>query len=58
MEVSVQFHAPADLPLGKNLRYPLCRRLGGSQSRSGLGVKRKKSHHCLLPGIEPRWSMP
>jgi hypothetical protein len=34
MEDSCQLHAPASLPLGKQLRSPLCRRLGGSQSRS------------------------
>jgi hypothetical protein len=34
--VSGQHHAPAALyPLGKGPRYPLDRRLGGPQSRSG-----------------------
>jgi hypothetical protein len=33
--VSGQLHAPAALPLGKSPRYPLYRRLGGPQSRSG-----------------------
>jgi hypothetical protein len=32
--VGGQYHAPAVLPPGKT-RYPLCRRLGGSQGRSG-----------------------
>jgi len=33
-----QSHAPANLPPGKT-RYPLCKRLGGPQGRSGLGGK-------------------
>jgi len=32
---------------GKSPRYPFDRRLGGPQSRSGLGGKEKKSHHCI-----------
>jgi len=32
---------------GKSLWYPLDRRLGGPQSQSGHGGKKKKSHHCL-----------
>jgi hypothetical protein len=36
MEVSGQLHAPAALPPGSLRRYQLDRRLGGSQSRSGL----------------------
>jgi len=43
MEVSVQFHAPSASPQGRSLRYPLDRRLGGPQSRSGRGVKEKNS---------------
>jgi hypothetical protein len=35
LEVSRQLHAPAALPPGKGPRYPLDRRLGGPQSRSG-----------------------
>jgi hypothetical protein len=37
MGVGGQRHAPADLPPGKT-RYPLYRRLGGPQGRSGKGV--------------------
>jgi hypothetical protein len=37
MELSGQFHAPAALSRGKSPRYPLDRRLGGPQSRSGRG---------------------
>jgi hypothetical protein len=38
MGVSAQRHAPAALyPRGKDPRYPLYRRLGGPQSRSGFG---------------------
>jgi hypothetical protein len=50
MEVSGQLHAPATLPPGKKLWYPLDRRLGGPQSRSGRGGEEK--HSQLLPGIE------
>jgi hypothetical protein len=50
VEVSGQFHAPAALPPGKELRYPLDRRLGGPQSRSGRGGE-KNSQPPL--GIEP-----
>jgi len=34
MGLDGQLHAPAALPLGET-RYPLCRRLGGTQDRSG-----------------------
>jgi hypothetical protein len=42
MEVS-QLHAPAALLQGKSPLYPLDRRLGGPQSRSGSGGKEKNS---------------
>jgi hypothetical protein len=51
MEVSGQLHAPAALPHGKSPWYPLDRRLGGPQSRSGRGGEEKNSQP--LPGIEP-----
>jgi hypothetical protein len=51
MKVSGQFHAPAALPPGKYPWYPLDRRLGGSQSRSGRGGEEKNSRPP--PGIEP-----
>jgi hypothetical protein len=35
LDVTGQLHAPAALPPGKETRYPLDRRLGGPQSRSG-----------------------
>jgi hypothetical protein len=38
-------------PGGKDTRYPLDRRLGGPQSRSGRGGEVKNSHP--LPGLEP-----
>jgi hypothetical protein len=50
MEVSGQLHGPATLPSGKKLRYPLDRRLGGPQSRSGRGGEEKDSQPP--PGIE------
>jgi hypothetical protein len=43
MEVSGQLHAPAALPPGKRPWYPLDRRLGGPQSRSGRGGEEKNS---------------
>jgi hypothetical protein len=45
-------------PQGKSPRYPLDRRLGGSQSRSGRGVEEKKSHHCSCLEYVPRSSRP
>jgi hypothetical protein len=50
MEVSDQFHAPAGLPQGKTLWYPLDRRLRENQSRSGRGGEEKNSQP--LPGLE------
>jgi hypothetical protein len=50
-EVSGQIHAPAALPSGKEPRFPLDRRLGGPQSRSGRGGEEKNSQPP--PGIEP-----
>jgi hypothetical protein len=41
MEVSSQLHAPTALPPGKELWFPLDRRLGGPQSRSGRGGLQK-----------------
>jgi hypothetical protein len=40
MEVSGKLHAPVALSPGKNPCYPLDRRLGGPQSRSGLTLNR------------------
>jgi hypothetical protein len=42
---------PGALPQGKNPWYPLDRRLGGPQSRSGRGGEDKNSQPP--PGIEP-----
>jgi len=58
MELSDQLHAPAALSQGKSPWYPLDRRLGGPQSRSGRGGLEKNSHHpqsyelLLLSGID------
>jgi len=41
-------------PQGKSLQYPVDRRLGGPQSRSGRGVEEKNSEP--LPGFESRSS--
>jgi hypothetical protein len=51
MKVSGQLHASAALPQGKSPWYPLDRRLGGLQSRSGHGGEEKNSQP--LPGFEP-----
>jgi hypothetical protein len=45
MEVSGQLHASAALPQGKSPWYPLNRRVGGPQSRSGRGVEERKTSH-------------
>jgi hypothetical protein len=47
MGVGFQRYAPAALPQGKT-RYPLNRRLGGSQGRSGRIRK-----NSLQPGFDP-----
>jgi hypothetical protein len=52
MEVSGQLHAPVALPQGKSPWYPLDRRLGGPQSRSGRGGLEKNSQPPQ--GIEPQ----
>ena len=52
MELGGQRHAPAALP-PKKARYPLYRRLGGPQGRSGR--VRKISPQ---PGFEPRTAQP
>jgi hypothetical protein len=55
MEVGGQLHATAALPAGKSPWYPLDRRLGGNQSRSGGGGEEKNPQP--LPGLEPRDSL-
>ena len=52
MGVGGQHHAPAALPPGKT-RYPLYRRLGGTQGRSG---RVRKSFPP--PGFDPRTAQP
>jgi hypothetical protein len=55
MEVSGgQLHASAALPQGESPRYPLHKRLGGPQSRSGRDGEEKNSHSP--PVIEHRSS--
>jgi len=56
MEVSGQLHTLAALPSGKIPRYPLDRRLGGSQCWCGGGGEEKNS--LSLPEIETRSSVP
>jgi hypothetical protein len=51
MEVSGQLHTPAALPPGKGPWYPMDRRLGGPQNRSGRGGEEQNSR--TPPGIEP-----
>jgi hypothetical protein len=43
MEVGGELHAPTALSPEKKLLYPLDRRLGGPQSRSGCGGEEKIS---------------
>jgi hypothetical protein len=52
MEVGGRRHAPATLPTGKT-QYPLYRRLGGPQGRSGRVQKVSPS-----PGFDPRTDQP
>jgi len=35
MDVSVHLHAPAGLPMVRDTRYPLERRMSGTQNRTG-----------------------
>jgi hypothetical protein len=51
MEVSVELHAPAALPIGKERQYRLYRGLEGSLSLSRRGGEEKTSQP--LPGLEP-----
>jgi hypothetical protein len=51
MEVSGQLHIPAALSPGKSPRYPLDRRLGRPQRRSGRGDEENNSQPP--PEIEP-----
>jgi len=51
MEVNGQLHAPAALLQGKSSWYPIGRRLGAAQSRSGRGGKEKIPQPP--PGTEP-----
>jgi hypothetical protein len=50
MDESGQLHSPAALPQEKRPWYPLDRRLGGHQSRSGRGGEQKNSQP--LPELE------
>ena len=52
LDVGGQRHAPAALPPGKT-RYPLYRRLGGPQGRSGQVRKISPP-----PGFDPRTAQP
>jgi hypothetical protein len=52
MEVSGQLHAPVASSQGKNPRYPLDRRLGGPQSRSGRDGEEKNSQTLPRGGEE------
>jgi hypothetical protein len=54
MEVSDQLHARATLLPAKGPWYPMDRRMGESQSRSGRGGEEKASQP--LPGIEPYYT--
>jgi hypothetical protein len=51
MEVRGQLHTRPLYPQGNSSWYPVDRRLGGPQSRSGRGGEEKNSQS--LPGFEP-----
>ena len=51
--VGGQRDVPAALPPGKT-RFPLCRRLGGPQGRSGR-VRKVSSHRDSIPGPSSPW---
>jgi len=50
MRMSGQLHAPVVLPLGKEPRYPLNKRLSGLHNRSGCGGEGKE--FLPLSGME------
>jgi len=52
MRVGSQHHVPAALPPGKT-RYPLYRRLGGPQSRSGQVRKISSPTGIRSPTVQP-----
>jgi len=52
MGVGGQRHDPAALPQGKT-RYPLCRRLGESQGRSGWARKVSSPPGSDLRSVQP-----
>jgi len=54
MEASGQLHAPAALPRGNKLRYPLDSMLGGPQSRLDAMAKRKISAPASFTPLH-RW---
>jgi hypothetical protein len=59
MELSGQLYAPPFYPQGKSPHYPLDRRLGGSQSRSGRGGEENKfPAHARNRNLETRSSSP
>jgi hypothetical protein len=56
MEVSGHLHLRPPYPQGKSPCYPLDRRLGWPQSRSGRGGEEKNFQP--LPGLEPPITQP
>jgi len=50
--VSGQLHALVALHWGKRSQYPLDKRMGGPQSQSGNGGKKKKNS-LPPPGLKP-----
>jgi len=56
MEVSGKLRVMADLSLQKEPQYPMNRRLGGPQNKSG---QHREKNNCLtLPRIEPQIFQP
>jgi hypothetical protein len=49
MEVSGQIHAPASLPPGKNSRYTLDKRVGGTHGRFGRSGEKSRPYRNSNP---------
>jgi hypothetical protein len=54
--VSGQLHAPAALPQGKSPWYPLNRRLGGPQSRSGCPHRESNPRTPIVQPVAQRYT--
>lgn len=60
-QMSGQLHVPANLPSGKNPRYPMDTRLGEPQSRQGRCREQKNladGNRTLIPWFSNTWCNP